>query len=276
VTVPTPKGGLRGLIRALKKGRLPGKVPKAIMTPAISPLHLPLLAAAVTPKADDKTVKWVQEHPAEIAAVMSAAPIAQEAHASARALKAIKKMPVGAGGGWAGVKREMVPLGKGLTSHALGYLPAIAALLVGSKIRDLIQKKKEKKIEKKASAETPPHRICSGGETMESIEEAFLNGFGETLEKISEGEFPPEKEEKKEKKEKEGEKKKEKKEEKEEGQTKEGSLLSNFRAKLGLEKEAAAVSGLRERLGLSKTGSAEETQKAGEEESAFTLWKQTL
>ena len=142
--VSAPRGGLRGLIASLRKGRLSGMLPKTIRIPGgLSPLHVPLLAAAETPKADDKTVKWIQEHPAEIAAAMAAVPIAQEAHASARALRAIKKLPLSSGGGWPGVRREMLPLGKGLASHAIGFLPAIAALLVVSKIRDLIQGRKE-------------------------------------------------------------------------------------------------------------------------------------
>jgi hypothetical protein len=126
---------------------------KQLVTPVLSPLHVPLAIAAASPikEDDNKVVKFIKKNPAAIAAGMTAVPLLGEAHASARALKYIKKMPKKAGGGWKGVRREALPLAKSFGTHALAYAPAVAGLYAISKLRDFIQKRREqKKLEKTA------------------------------------------------------------------------------------------------------------------------------
>lgn len=240
---------------------------RSFVTPSVSPLHIPLLAAAVTSKSDDKTIRWIQEHPAEIAAGMAAIPLAQEAHASVRALDAIRKLPITSGGGRAGMVQAAGPLIRGLGSHALTHLPAIAALLAASKVRDLIQGRREAAMEKAGSYDP-----LTGGYLMD-VSQVFMDSFADTLNKLAQEEVEESEEEKKKKEEERKKREEEEKKKEEEGGegTKEAGLLSNFRRSLGLDKTASAISGLREKLGLSKHASAR-TEPAG----AFEAWKSTL
>lgn len=130
------------------KGPLKGK-PKVhrITGPMMSPLHAPLgmLAAAPVNEDDSKTMKFLKKNPAAIAAGLGGAALLPELHASAKALRGIKKLRKGAGGGWAGVRRELKPMARGLGAHALAQLPMIAGIYGISKIRDLLASKKARK-----------------------------------------------------------------------------------------------------------------------------------
>lgn len=117
--------------------------------PQVSPAHIPLLLAAIVPKGEKKdALRWAQEHPAEIAAALTAVPLAQEAHASARAIRGIAKLPKAKGGGRGAALRASLPLGKSFGITALSHLPVVAGLWAASKIRDRLQKKS---LEKKGS-----------------------------------------------------------------------------------------------------------------------------
>jgi hypothetical protein len=113
------------------------------------------------------------------------------------------------------------------------------------------------------------------------MEEAFIKGFVEGVEKVAaepSGFMAKMKEKKEEEKE---EKPKEKKEEKEEKEEKKEASFSFIKNKLGLGKQegevktASAGDKLREKFGLTKKAEEKE-EKPKEEESAFAAWKGTL
>lgn len=131
-----------------KSGPLKGKPQVRRLTgPMMSPLHVPLgmLAASPVNEDDSKTMKFLKKNPTALAAGLGGAALLPELHASAKALRGIKKLRKGAGGGWAGVRRELKPMARGLGSHALAQLPIIAGIYGISKIRDLLASKKASK-----------------------------------------------------------------------------------------------------------------------------------
>jgi len=115
----------------------------------VSPAHAGLAVAAGLPKSKkNKVLRWIQSHPAAIAAGMSAIPLAGEAHASARALMGIKKVY-----GAQAARQSVVPLAKAFGNQAMAHAPAIAGLAVMGKVRDWFARKRESNsLEKKGEA----------------------------------------------------------------------------------------------------------------------------
>jgi len=115
----------------------------------VSPVHAGLAVAASLPKTEkNKVLRWLQSHPAAIAAGMSAIPLAGEAHASARAIRGIHKVY-----GSRAAAKSVVPLARAFGTHALGHAPAIAGLAVMGKVRDWLAKKRaSKSLEKTGEA----------------------------------------------------------------------------------------------------------------------------
>jgi len=116
----------------------------------VSPLHLPLLAAATSPVKEDEKTIWsvIKRNPALIAALMSAVPLIGEAHASARGLYAINKVH-----GSLKALRSAGPMARNFAATAASHLPAIIALYAASKIRNWLQKKDDSApVEKRAQA----------------------------------------------------------------------------------------------------------------------------
>lgn len=111
-------------------------------SPAISPLHLPLMLAAAAPREkDEKGVSgFVKKHPALLASILAAGPLTGEAHASIKALRAIKKVH-----GRGAMMKSAPVLGRAFAATASSYLPAIATIWGVGKIRDYLQKRLEKK-----------------------------------------------------------------------------------------------------------------------------------
>lgn len=112
-----------------------------VRSPAISPLHIPLLLAASSPKGkDEKGVsKFVKEHPAALASLLAAGPLAGEAHASLKGLAAIKKLY-----GSKTMMKSAPPMARALAATISAYLPAVATIWGTSKIRDILQRRHEK------------------------------------------------------------------------------------------------------------------------------------
>lgn len=134
------KGGIIQRLSRLARHGLFGK-PDIPFTkyrgPFMSPLHLPLLVAAASPKKKDEKGLWatLKKHPALAATLMATPGLAGEAHASARGVLAARKAL-----GTAQALKTVGPLSKALGFHALGYVPAIAAIYGVSKLRDYLQK----------------------------------------------------------------------------------------------------------------------------------------
>jgi hypothetical protein len=122
--------------------RVPGTKSTFVRSPAISPLHIPLMLAAATPKEKDEkgVVGFAKSHPALLASVLAAGPLAGEAHASAKALRAIKKVH-----GRGAMMKSAPVLGRAFAATASSYLPAVATIWGTAKIRDWLQKRMEKK-----------------------------------------------------------------------------------------------------------------------------------
>jgi len=112
-----------------------------VRSPAISPAHIPLLIAAATPRNKDEkgVVEFVKKHPAALAAALAAVPMASEAHASLKGLRAIKKI-YGSRAAW----QSAGPLARTFGATAASFLPAIAMIWGTSKIRDILQGRRER------------------------------------------------------------------------------------------------------------------------------------
>lgn len=113
-----------------------------VRSPAVSPLHIPLMLAAATPRDKDEkgVVGFAKKHPALLASILAAGPLTGEAHASLKALGAIKKVH-----GRGAMMKSAPVLGRAFAATASSYLPAIATIWGTSKIRDWLQKRFEKK-----------------------------------------------------------------------------------------------------------------------------------
>ena len=139
-----PVQKITNFMRAALFGRPGGKIPGTNMlfrSPAISPLHVPLLlaAAAKKPEEDEKGISaFIRRHPTALATLLAAGPMIGEAHASGKALAAIKKIH-----GPKMALKSAPPLARAFAATASSYLPAIATIWGTSKIRDILTKKKE-------------------------------------------------------------------------------------------------------------------------------------
>ena len=112
-----------------------------VRSPAISPAHIPLMLAAASPRSKDEKGFWafVKKYPAALAAALTVAPMASEAHASLKGLRAIKKIH-GSRAAW----QSAGPLARTFGATAASYLPAVAMIWGTSKIRDILQGRRDR------------------------------------------------------------------------------------------------------------------------------------